>query len=411
MDRSARRGAWRQLALALGPGLVVMLADTEAGSVISAAQAGAQFQYRLVLLQFLLLPPLVMAQELAARLGLATRQGLAELVLRRYGRAAAGLLLAALVASCAGALVTELSGLAGAGELYGIPVWQTTAVTVVALLAVVGTGSYRAVERIAIAVGLSELAFVGLAWLARPVPAEMAAQLFQMPLGDPAFRTLVAANLGTCIIPWAVVYQQSASIDKGLSHRELRGARLETLGGAVLCQVVTAAVVIAAAAALGHGAAAGRPLDRVGDIATAFAAGIGEAAGRAVFVAGVSGGALVAANVVCLTVAWSFGEVFGLRHALSVSPWRRPWFYGAFAAVLLPAGGLVVSGASLVGLAIGAGVLNALVLPVVLFFLYRLARCAPPEALRLGGAYAVLVALVLLLTAMFGIYAGVSGAL
>jgi Mn2+/Fe2+ NRAMP family transporter len=391
--------------------LVVMLADTEAGSVIAAAQSGAEWGYRLVLPQFVLTPALFMAQELAGRLGMTTRQGLAELVLLRLGGFPALLLLAALTASCIGAMVTELSGLAGVGELFGVPVWQTCTVAVAGLLSIVWTGSYRSIELMAIAAGLCELAFIALAWLAHPVAKDMAAQALQVPLGDPGYLYLLAANLGTCVIPWAVFYQQSASIEKGLTPANLTAMRVETLLGAVLCQTVTAAVVVAAAAAFSHGAAAGQPLDKVGEIADAFTSGIGPTAGRLVFAVGLSGGALVAAIVVCLTAAWAFGEVLGRRHSLSESPARAPWFYGGFTVVLIAGAVVVASGRNLVQLSVAAGVLNALLVPIVLWFLYRMARYELPADVRLRGAYAVAVAIVLALTAGLGLYAGVVGSL
>lgn len=402
---------WQLLALTVGPGLVVMLADTEAGSVIAAAQGGAQWGYRLVLVQFALTPALFMAQELAGRLGMATRQGLARLVLLRSGRLSAMVLLATLAVSCLGALVSELSGLAGIGEMFGVPVWQTSAVAAAGLLGIVWTASARSVEMLAIAVGLCELAFIALAVLAHPSVPEMAAQLLQVPLGERGYLWLLAANLGTCVMPWAIFYQQSASIGKAPTRAGLAAMRLETLLGAILCQVVTAAVVVAAAAAFHRGAAAGRPLDRVGQIADAFTAAVGPAAGRVVFALGLSGGALVAAIVVCLTAAWAFGEVFGPHRPPGESPARAPGFHGAFTAVLVLGALIVASGMNLVALAVAAGVLNAVLLPVVLWFLYRTARSALPEDLRPRGAYAVAVALVLALTAGLGVVAGVAGLL
>jgi len=411
LTRWLPRGRWAALAFAIGPGLVVMLADTEAGSVIAAAQSGAQWGYRLLLLQFALIPALFMAQELAARLGLCTRLGLAELALRRLGRAPAALLLTTLTLSCVGALVTQLSGLAGVGQLYGVPVWQSTAVAVAGLLTIIWTGSYRSVERVAIAVGLCELAFLALAWLARPNLAEMAAQLLRMPLRDRGFLYLVAANVGACVIPWAIFYQQSASIDKGLNRAHLSAARIETFAGAVLCQTITAAIVIAAAAAFSHGAPGSRPLDRVGDIAEAFSVAIGPSAGRIVFALGLSGGALVAAIIVCLTAAWAFGEVLGLRHSLSESPAQAPWFYGALAAVMIGGGMLVASGVNLVRLSIAVGVLNALLAPIVLGFIYHLARTQLPAELRLRGGYGLAVGIVFAVTSCAGLIAGLVGAL
>jgi Mn2+/Fe2+ NRAMP family transporter len=409
--RSPRRRLWRHLALAVGPGLVVMLADTEAGSVIAAAQSGAQWGYRLLLLQFALIPALFMAQELAARLGLATRQGLAELALHRLGWLPALLLLATLTIGCAGALVTELSGLAGVGQLYGVPVWQSSAVAAFGLLAIVLTGNYRSVERVAMALGLCELAFVALAWQAGPEARQIGSQLLQMPIGDRGYLYLAAAGLGTCVVPWAIFYQQSASIDKGLTRAHLSAARIETLAGALLCQTITAAVLVAAASASGHGEGSGLSFDRISDIAVSFSAAIGPASGRVVFALGMTGGALVAAIVVCLTAAWAFGEVFGLRHSLGQSPARAPWFYTAFAAVLVSGAALVGSGVNLVRLAIAVGVLNALLLPVVLGFLYHLGRRELPDDLRLRGVYAVAVAIVFAVVASFGLYAGIASML
>lgn len=387
-----------------------MLADTEAGSVIAAAQSGAQWGYRLLLLQFALIPALFMAQELASRLGLATRQGLAELALHRLGRLATTLLLATLTISCVGALVTELSGLAGVGQLYGVPVWQSSAVAAAGLLTIVLTGSYRSVERVALALGLCELAFIALAWQAKPDATEIASQILQIPLGDRGYLYLLAASLGTCVIPWAIFYQQSASIDKGLTRAHLSAARVETLLGAVLCQTITAAILVAAAAAPGHGEASGHSFDRISEIADTFAAVIGPVAGHVVFALGLTGGALVAAIVVCLTAAWAFGEVLGLRHSLSETPTQAPWFYGAFAAVLFSGAVLVGSGVNLVRLAIGVGVLNALLLPVVLGFLYRLARRELPDDLRLRGIYAATVAIVFTTVALLGLYASIASA-
>ena len=187
--------------------------------------------------------------------------------------------------------------------------------------------------------------------------------------------------------------------------------RIETLAGAILCQTVTAAVVIAAAASFGRRGLSGEGLDKVGDIARAFTTAIGPTTGHAVFAVGLSGGALVAAIVVCLTASWSFGEVLGLRHSLSESPARAPWFYGAFTLVLVCGAVVVASGVNLMRLAIAAGVANTLLLPLVLAFLWHAARRALPADLRLRGFYAAFVAIVLLLTAGLGVYAAVAGVL
>jgi Mn2+/Fe2+ NRAMP family transporter len=253
---------WRGVALVVGPGLVVMLADTDAGSVITAAQSGAQRGYELLPLQFLIIPVLFMVQELTVRLGLGTGKGYGELILQRFGRAWALPWIVTLAVSCFGALVTEMSGLAGVGQLFGVPAWQTITISVVLIFLMVSTGSYRSVERAALFLGMFELAFLAVAWKASPSGGELLAQVAHAPLGDTGYLYLLAANLGTSVMPWTVFYQQSAMIDKGLASGDMKIARLETLSGAIICQLITAAVLIAAAATLGR-QGSGASLDNV----------------------------------------------------------------------------------------------------------------------------------------------------
>jgi Mn2+/Fe2+ NRAMP family transporter len=400
----------KQAAALIGPGIVVMLADTDAGSVITAAQSGAQWGYRLLLLQFLIIPLLFVAQELTVRLALCTGKGYGELILKHCGRVLASLAIATLCVSCFGALVTEMSGLAGVGELYGIPVWQTIVVVGGLIFVMVYTGSYQSVERIAIALGIFELGFLLVAWKATPNYHEIARQVWHMPFSDRAYLYLLAANLGTSIMPWTVFYQQSALIDKGLGPADLKVARLDTLAGAILCQVITAAVLVSAASAFGTNGGA-MTLNTVPQIAQAFTAVLGEAAGRLLFAAALSGGALVATIVVCLCAVWALSDLTGARHSLAHRPREAPWFYIAFGLMLLAGGGLVVSGINLVRLSIATGVVNAVLLPVVLGFLFWLARYELPQAHRLKGPCAFWVGLLFLAAAGLGLYAGIAGAL
>jgi Mn2+/Fe2+ NRAMP family transporter len=391
-----------------GPGLVVMLANTEVGSVITAAQSGAKWGYRLLLLQFLVIPVLYTVQELAARLALGTGIGYGELIRQNFSRLMTIVAIAALTVSCFGTLVTQMVGVAGIGQLFGVPVWVSIVLLIVAILLMVGLGAHRSVERMVIAFGLFELGFLIMAWKAHPDMASVTADLFAMPLGNPDYLYLLAANLGTSVMPWAIFYQQSALIDKGLRIGHLKIARLETLIGAVLCQTVTAAVLIAAAATFGQ---SGQPvqLENVPQIATAFSVTLGPIIGHLVFIAGLGGGALVATVTVCLTAAWALGEVAGVHHSLEHHPLQAPWFYGAFALILVLGGGLVASGVNLIRLSIAMGVVNALLLPIALGFLFRLARTKLKDPLRLKGAYAATVGTIFFCAAATGVYAALAG--
>ncbi|NBF10545.1 divalent metal cation transporter [Pseudomonas sp. Fl4BN1] len=392
----------------MGPGLVVMMADTEAGSVITAAQSGAQWGYRLLLLQLVLVPLMFMAQELTVRLGLCTGKGYIELVRQRWGRGLAMASALVLLLSCLGALLTQISGLVGAGSLFAIAPWPILVTLVLFILTMVLTGSYRSVERITLVLGLFGLAFLVMAYNAHPDPQQMLHEILQIPLKEPDYLYLAAANLGTSVMPWTLFYQQSALVDKGLGPAHLRLARLDTLVGAVFCQVLTAAIVIAAAATLGgHGAG----LDSIAQIGEAFGALIGPTWGQAVFVVGLAGGALVATIVVCLSAVWAMGEALGMRHSLEQHPLDAPWFYGAFAVLLIAGALLVGSGINLIRLSLAVGVLNALLIPMMLLLLLLLARNVLPANLRLRGPYGVLVLVTFLLMGGLGVYCALSGVL
>jgi Mn2+/Fe2+ NRAMP family transporter len=399
--------SWRRFGAVAGPGIVVMLADTDAGSVITAAQSGAEWGYRLLLLQVILIPILFMVQELTVRLGIVSRKGHAEMIRDHFGRAWAWVSVATLVLACIGALLSELSGLAGVGLLMGVPSWVTTTLIVAVLIAMAYRGSYLTVERVAIAVGAFELVFLAVAWKAQPGLADLTTGAIDIPWRNPRYLYLVAANIGAVIMPWMVFYQQSSVVEKRLTVADLPAARLDTALGAVLTQVIMASVLIATAATLAGSTRSGS-LDTVEQIAEAITPFLGETTGKLLFGLGLTGSAVVATIVVTLTAARTLSEVLGVKHSLEHEPQEAPWFYGIYTVTLIAGGLLIVSGVNLVSLAVGVQVMNALLLPIVLGFLYLLARRLPPTH-RLQGFYAVLVAVTIAATVLFGLYSGVAG--
>lgn len=404
------KARWRLAVSVFGPGLVVMLADTDVGSVITAAQSGAQWGYHLLLLQIVLVPILYIVQELTVRLGLITGKGHGELIRETFGQGWAWLSVSTLVVACIGALLTEFSGIVSIGRLYGVSAVISLSLAAGFLIAVVWTGSYRRVERVAMLLGAFELAFFWVAARAHADPGDMASGLLHLPLRDSAYLYLVAANIGAVIMPWMVFYQQSAIADKGLRPQALRYARWDTAIGAVVTQLVMAAVLVAAAATLGvH--ADGAPLNTVEQISEALTPYLGNDIGRLVFSLGILGAAMVAAIVVSLAAAWGLGEVVGYRRSLQDAPKKAPWFYAVFSLVVV-AGAVVVGAAQdLVALSLAVEVMNALLLPLVLLFLFLLGRKSLPPSHRLKGWYAALVAGVIMVTAGLGVYGGVAGVL
>lgn len=398
----------------LGPGLVVMLADTDAGSIITAAQSGAVWGYRLLILQIILIPILFFAQELTVRLGLVTGCGHGELIKKQFGSFWAWVSVSTLIICCIGAIINEFSGLAGVGALFGIPAWKTMILIIGLLSLMVLTGSYKSIERIAIFIGLFEFAFLGIAYMAHPSIQQIMDQVSHIPINNSQYLYLAAANIGAVIMPWMVFYQQSAVVDKGLNISHLKICRWDTAIGAIITQIIMAAALIMMAATVGqphlNQVHPNAPLETVQEISHALVPYLGSVTAKIIFSLGMIGAASIAAIVVSLTAAWGLGEITGYKRSLEHHPKEAPWFYLTYILVLILGGFLVASHwINLVSLSVGVNVMNALLLPIVLGFLFLLSRKALPEKYKLKGLYAWVVGLALLITASFGVYGGISG--
>ena len=365
---------WARFALVAGPGMVVMLADTDAGSIITAAQSGAQWGYHLLVLQLVLVPILFIVQELTVRLGVVSGKGHGELIREQYGVVWAWVSVGTLVIACVGALLSELSGLAGVGLLFGVPGWITMTIVVAGLTLMAYTGSYLSVERIAMAIGAFELVFLVVAWKARPDLSAMTSGALSMPWHDRSYLYLVAANIGAVIMPWMVFYQQSAVVEKRLTTDDLAAARWDTAISAWSRRSSWRACWSRPQRRWAR--PAGRPRStRSSRSPRQSCPFLGPGTGKVLFELGMTGSALVATIVVTLTAARTPRRRCSASSTRSSTRRPRPpWFYGFYTVALAAGGILVASGVNLVTLSVGVQVMNALLLPIVLGFLYLLAR-------------------------------------
>lgn len=390
----------------LGPGIIVMLADTDIGSIVTAAQSGAVWQYKLLPLQILLIPILYIVQELTIRLGLTTNKGYAELIKAHFGVFWAWLVVGTLVFCCAGAIVTEFSGIAGVGALFGVPNWLSMVLAVLFLIWLVWSQNYNSVEKIAISIGAFELIYLLIAWLSHPSISEILQNAKDLPFHDSNFLFLNAASIGSVIMPWMIFYQQSALVDKGLTIDKLNASRLETFLGAIVTQIIIISIIMATAATLGK-TEPGLSLHSIEEISLTLTPYLGETAGKILFSLSMLGAALVATIVVSLTAAWSIGEVTGFKRSLQHKLKEAPWFYGIYFAIIIFGGILVATHTRLVALNITIEVLNTLLLPIVLGFLFALACKVLPKQYKLSPWYKIFVAIVFIALCTFGLYAAI----
>ncbi len=387
-----------------GPGLVVMLADTDVGSLITAAQSGTKFGYRMIIPQLILMPVLYFVQEMTVRLGIVTGKGHGALIRERFGRRWAMLSAFTLFATGVGALLTEFAGVAGVGELFGIPRGLTVPVATAFLVGIAMTGSYRRAERVGIACGLAEIVFVPAMIMAHPDLHAISLGVSQFPLQNSSYVFLLAANVGAVVMPWMIFYQQGAVVDKRLSHRHIRAERRDTAIGSILTQAIMIVMVVTFAATVGvvHPGAA---LNTVGQLSTALTPFLGDIGAKVLLGVAVLGAAMVAALVASLAGAWGMSEVFGWAHTLNERPNRQTAkFYVTYALAHVLGAAIVLVSVHLVSLVIDVEVMNALLLPIVLGFLLALETKALPAAYRMHGAYRVVATGMCLMVMGFGLY-------
>lgn len=395
---------WLAILGTLGPGITVMLADTDAGSIVTAAQSGAQWGYSLLLLQILLIPILYFVQELTTRIGITTGRGHGELIREYFGPGWAWFSVLTLSVSAIGALVTEFSGIAGAGLLFGISDWVSVPLAALMLILLTRLGRYSLVERVAILVGLFELVFLPAAIMAHPNPGAIVNALFgHQPLSSKSYFLLIAANVGAVIMPWMIFYQQGAVVDKGLDNAALEYSRIDTIVGSIATQIIMGAVLILTAATIGY-SHVHTSLTNIQEIATALTPFIGLGGGKILFAVGVTGAALIAAIVVSLATSWAFGEVIGFKSSLNNTWKEAPLFYGLYAGGIVVAALIVLSGISLVSLTIGVEIMNALLLPIVVGFLLLLGWKTLPQQYALKRWEKGILIIIYVLVCSLGIF-------
>ncbi len=366
-----RRRLLRFLAVA-GPGLIVMVADNDAGALSTYTQAGAQYGTSLLWLLPLLLPVTYFVQEMVARLGIVTGEGLAAMIYHRFGAGWGRFSLADLLVVNFLTLVTEFAAVAMAARQLGLTVAIVVPLAAVGLVLLVGTGSYRRWERMTLALCGLNLGWFVLTWLVGPDwGAALADSVHpQLPVSGltGGVMFMVIAIVGTTIAPWQLFFQQSCVADKRLRFADLKLARIDTLIGAVAVVAFAGCMMLIGGAL--HGGAV--PYEDPAQMAMALRPRIGHA-GSTLILLLMCNAALLGATATSLASAWAWGEVMGWRNTLQARISEAPQFYAIYALCVAAAAGIVlIPRAPLQLIVLGVQVLAGVVLPPVLVFLHLL---------------------------------------
>ena len=360
-----RRGLLAFLAV-MGPGLIAGIAGNDAGGITTYSFLGARTGLTLLWLFPVTIVILAVVQEMAARLGVVTGQGLSDLIRDRFGvRWTAFAMVVLLVANVANT-VAEFSGAAAALEIFGVPRWLTVPVVGAAIWALVIYASYRTIERVFLSVTLVFLAYIVTAFLAHPDWGLVAHSLVtpNLPL-DATTLLLVVALVGTTITPYMQFYLQSAVAEKGIGEEELGLERVDAVGGAVWTNVIAVFIVVATAATI-HVASGNFSAT---DAARAFGPVAGDLA-EALFAVGLFGASVLAATILPISTAYVICEAFGWESGVDKRLRDAPSFFFIYTFVLV-AGAVIVllPGLDLFAVILASQNLQGLLLPIVLIFM------------------------------------------
>jgi Mn2+/Fe2+ NRAMP family transporter len=370
--RTIRRRLMTLLAIA-GPGLIVMAADNDAGTMTVFGQAGHGYGTRLLWVLVLLAPVLFVVQEMAARLGAVTGAGHARLILERFGRVWCAFSLGDLMVLNFALLVTEFIGVTVSLGYFGVSRYVAVPLAAAGLIAVTAGGSFRRWERAMYVLVAADLSVIALAILHHPSAGAIGAGLLPRlgGPGSPALLLLIAL-IGTTISPWQISFQQSNVIDKRITPRWLRYARIDTALGTVAFVAAAGAIMVACAGMLGSGGTDPGHLIDAGALARLVALRAGHFAGG-LFAFSLLNASLLGAGAVSLSSSYSAGEVLGVKHSLHRRFRDARIFHGCFAAFVIAAAATVlIPGAPLGAITTLVQALAGILLPVALVLLLML---------------------------------------
>ena len=370
-----RRGRLLAVLAVLGPGLIAANAGNDAGGIATYSSVGARYGYDLLWMMVVITISLIVVQEMAARMGIVTGKGLADLVREHYGIRWSLFATGSVLVANLGICISEFVGIGAALGLAHVPVVVSVPIAAVAVWLLLVRGTYKIAERIFIAMTIPFFAYPIAAVLSHPhwgsVGKAVVAPHVQT---SPAYVLLFVATAGTTITPFMQLYLQSAVVERGLGPADLNKERAEVVTGSIFANLVASFIIIATAATLflhGH-----RHVNTAAEAAKALAPFAGRFA-EVLFAVGLLGASLLAAAVLPVTAAYVISETFGFERGVSRSPREAPVFVGVVTAlVIIGAVVAMLPGIPVFKLLVGVQAVNGVLLPITLFFVWRLSASA-----------------------------------
>jgi Mn2+/Fe2+ NRAMP family transporter len=352
----------------LGPGFVTANVDNDPGGILTYSQAGAKFGYTLL---WTLVPTtiaLIVVQEMAARMGVATGKGLSDLIREEFGLRMTFLAMFLLSLADLGNIMAEFAGIASGMAIFGVSKYISVPIGALLVWVVIVKGTYRPVERLLILFSLIYFAYPVSAFLAKPDWSEaLYNTVVPQFRADPAYTTMMIGLIGTTITPWMQFYLQAAIVEKGLTKKDYRIAKWDVILGCIITDVVAFFIVVACAATI-HKAGLGALQDPA-EAAVALRPFAGEFASF-LFGLGLVNASVLSAAILPLATAYNICEGLGFESGVDKSFREAKVFYTLYTGlIVLGAGAVLIPGMPLLKVILLSQVANGILLPFVLVFM------------------------------------------
>ena len=356
----------------LGPGLITASADNDAPGIATYSMAGSRYGYQFLSIILVVTIGEIVIQEMAARMGVVTGKGTADLIRERFGVKVTAFTMLSLLLANLGTTVAQFAGIAASAELFGITRYLAAPVTALIVSFAVLRGSYKIVEKILLILSLSAISYVITVILINPPWGEVL-QAIVTPEFDfePDFILAVLATIGTTITPWGIFYLQASVADKDLAVDDYKYTKLDVTFGATWGNVISAFIIICTAATL---FVVGISVENAEQAAMALEPLAGNWA-KVLFSAGLLGASLLAVSVLPLSTTYAFCEAFGFERGLNRKFSEAPVFYSIYGLIIgLSVLIVLIPGIPLFPIMWISQTLNAVLLPVLLILVLKLAN-------------------------------------
>jgi Mn2+/Fe2+ NRAMP family transporter len=351
----------------VGPGIITANVDNDAGGIATYSLVGARTGYGLLWALIPVTIALIVVQEMCARMGAVTGKGLADLIRENFGVKLTFYLMAALLIANVGNAMAEFSGVAAAGQIFGIPKLLSVPVAAVFVAWLVIKGSYRTVERVFLGACVFYVSYLLSGLLAKPDWGEVGHAVVAPTLSlRPAYLVMLIGIVGTTIAPWMQFYLQSAIVDKGVGAEEYHLSRLDVITGCIVAVIVAFFIVVTCGATLHK---YGIRVDTVSEAALALKPLAGKYC-TYLFAFGLFNASVFAASILPLTTAYSICEGLGWERGVNNTFREAPQFYSLYLGTIALSALIVLTpGAPLLTIMYLSQVANGILLPFVLIFM------------------------------------------